>query len=381
MRKFILTLGIFFLISSLSYGSDSIHKIGPSLYKKYETSLSYKNSENEIIKVIIKLDSEPLENAKAEDIELIQKHVVNNGGYLGDYAFNNIQAWLPICKIDEVAKLNIIRTITLFSDIGQQGVTSEGLSKLNVQNIHSHGIMGEGVKVGVIDLSYHSYNNIKNLEFPTKTYFKSFSQGTNYTAGDHGTSCAEIISDIVPNSELYLADINDVEVDFHNAINWFIANRLHVISSSIDVDLKRFCMVMEDIISSNLFSSIYALNQLAALNETRNQMAFSVNKLVANNITWVQAAGNSAKTRWRGFYVDSDFDYSLNFSAYDNFNKIVYPSYFKFGNTIYVVAVWDLNDDYSSYDDFALVIKNQYGNIVDQSRVNQYLNQIGRAHV
>ncbi len=49
--------------------------------------------------------------------------------------------------------------------------------------------------------------------------------------GDHGTACAEIVHDMAPGAELYLAHDGE-ELDFYLAVDWMIGQGVHVISYS-----------------------------------------------------------------------------------------------------------------------------------------------------
>ena len=49
--------------------------------------------------------------------------------------------------------------------------------------------------------------------------------------GDHGTACAEIVHDMAPGAELYLAHDGE-ELDFYLAVDWMIGQGVRVISYS-----------------------------------------------------------------------------------------------------------------------------------------------------
>lgn len=108
----------------------------------------------------------------------------------------------------------------------------EVLKQLGVKAYHSKGVKGEGIKVGVIDGAILPHKDLKN-----KVNRINYNDNLDpkYT-DEHGTHVAGIISNIVPEAEIYSCDIFDTESSelgesFHNMVK----NNVKVVNASISM--------------------------------------------------------------------------------------------------------------------------------------------------
>jgi subtilisin family serine protease len=99
---------------------------------------------------------------------------------------------------------------------------------------------------------------------------------------EHGTACAEVIYDLAPNSQIYLAKVS-TELDLAEAVDWLIAQDVDIISTSI---------------------GIYN----ATPGDGTGYLADLVAQARAAGILWVTAAGNDRESHWGGVYQDTDDD-------------------------------------------------------------------------
>ncbi len=199
-------------------------------------------------------------------------------------------------------------------------LTTEGLAAMNAPAWHSAGYTGQGVKVGVIDAEFGGWDTLRGSELPeaAKAHFQAFG-GTIVGEGTHGTACAEIVHDIAPSAELYLALVA-TEVDVADAVNWMSANGVKVISMS--------------------------LGWLSwGPGDGTGYLADVVNGFVAGGGVWANSAGNSRLAHWQGTWRDDDGDGYLNFSSASEVNYItadgVDPAVIPAGTTITASLIWN----------------------------------------
>lgn len=216
-------------------------------------------------------------------------------------------------------------------------VVSEGVGLVGADRWHSSGVTGRGVKVGVLDLGFAGYRELLGAELPGSVVVRSFRADGDLTGGgeDHGTAVAEIIHDLAPDAQLYLVNF-DTEVEMGNAVDWLISRGVEIINHSVgwpDAGPGDGTGPIDDIVA-------------------RAKQA---------GVLWVNAAGNSAKTHWSGFFNDPDGDGWHNFDAEDEGNTI----YLEKGQTIWVGLRWD--DWEQRTQDFDLYLCDASGQIVAAS--------------
>ncbi len=159
-------------------------------------------------------------------------------------------------------------------------LTSEGVAAMNAPAWHALGIRGTGLKVGVIDMQYEGWDSLLGSELPpaAKVHYRTFTGDT--AAGVHGTACAEVIHDLVPDAELYLAEVT-TSVEASNAIDWLMENDVEFLSMSM-----------------NFISG--------APGDGTGLMADAIDAYVAWGGVAVTGAGNARQQHWQGSFTDSD---------------------------------------------------------------------------
>lgn len=136
-------------------------------------------------------------------------------------------ATVPIFQLPQLAGDGaVIRVRTPYRS--QPDVTSEGVAAHHADILHGQGVTGAGVKVGVLDCGgFSGYQALLGTELPAQVTVWNSATGS----GDHGTACAEVVHDMAPGAQLYLAhDFN--EADFYAAMDWLVAEQVDVISYS-----------------------------------------------------------------------------------------------------------------------------------------------------
>ena len=102
---------------------------------------------------------------------------------------------------------------------------------------------------------------------------------------------------MAPRASLYLANF-DTDVEFANAVDWMISQRVNIISVSI------------------VWFASGPGDGTGVINE-------AVNRATAKGILWINAAGNSARHHWSGRFKDDDANGLHEFSGAYEANAVV----------------------------------------------------------
>ena len=359
-------------------------KIGPLLkreiFQKQQNQLSENHgvdesqtsASNEILtKVIVVLDANSLEPLAADLLRALQEKVESLGGHLGRHAFNNVQVWIPHGRIQELAAWSRIKLIKEPTKPKTNDVMSDSLQDFGAGSWQAGGITGKGVKVGIVDAGFSGYADLLGSTLPARVVTKSL--GSSFYSSRHGTACAEIVHALAPDATLYLVNVDDIEVDFIYAVRWLQSQGVTVISSSIGLNLKIFCQQAYEVMWGDVYSSANAGNLIGYIDEVEQQWNATISNAVAHGVTWSQAAGNDARKKWSGPFVDGDQDQYLNFAEHDNRNKIDTAGYTN--DDVYVLLLWGgLANKYNDYD---LFIVDQNGVVVNKSDFDQQRFPVG----
>ncbi len=180
------------------------------------------------------------------------------------------------------------------------GSGSELASLTRADQWQAAGFTGSGVSIGVIDyfdqVTWDEAVAAGQLKPASATFCRSYGADCNLWADGsrHGVASSELIYDMAPGADLYLATVSSV-TDLAAAVEWFDANGVSIISRS----LVAFLDGPGD--GTGPYDSI-------------------ADDAVARGMLWVNAGGNYATTPglsdggyWRGTAVDSDADGWIEF--------------------------------------------------------------------
>ena len=120
----------------------------------------------------------------------------------------------------------------------RQGGKSEGVALTGADVWQAAGITGKSVKVGVIDGAFNNYQQfLGNAKVTTKSFrIDGLVEEPDDARAIHGTACAEIVNEMAPDAEIYLAAF-DTPGEFVAAIRWLTTTvGVSVISTSIGFD-------------------------------------------------------------------------------------------------------------------------------------------------
>lgn len=307
------------------------------------------------IKVIVIIDADYLQPLADNVLKELKRRVEGLGGHLGNHAFNNVQVWIPLGKVEVLASWTRIKLIKKPTRPKTDDVMSDTLGALGVGSWQTGGEGGKGLKVGIIDAGFSGYDALLGSALPAQVVTKHY--GSSFFSSKHGTACAEIVHAVAPEASLFLVNVDDIEVDFVNGVNWLQAQGVQVISSSIGLNLKIFCQQAYRVIWGDSASAADASYIIDLLDQVEQQWNAAISAAVARGVVWSQAAGNDGRKKWSGPFVDGDQDDFLNFSLLDNRNKIDVSGYAN--EDVYVMLLW--GGTTSGYNDYDLYIVHQDG--------------------
>jgi Subtilase family len=232
----------------------------------------------------------------------------------------DVQAWVDLATLEDLEKTDTVVAVRrpryLFEPepahraahlrlqaMAAGSYVSEALDTMNVPAWHSAGFSGQGVKVGIIDSGFGDdtlhYDQLLGSDLPPGNLVHVQLFGTNNVYGSvHGLACAEVIYDIVPDAEMYLAVYDGTPAGIVNAIDWMRDNGVQVISMSQG------------------WLTWSACDGTGALED-------AINAFVAAGGVWANSAGNSRLAHWQGSWRDDNANDWLNFDANWEINYVM----------------------------------------------------------
>lgn len=239
-----------------------------------------------------------------------------------------------ISNLDHVIRLEVPNRATP----KQEGlIIGQGVNVTEANQWQGQGLTGRGVKVGILDLGFGGYQDLLGRELPENVVAEAFGDPYNFDNEVHGTACAEIVHEMAPDAELYLAYYDGSDVAMGLAVEWLISQGVDIISNST---------------GSNGLTPMDGTGFAADL----------VNQAYDAGIFWVNAAGNEADVHWRGQFTDNNGDTIHEFLP----DKDIFP-FIPFGPGIetQIILSWD---DWQNVDqDYDLALLDKDGNLIAKS--------------
>src|SRR3989344_3187401 len=161
-------------------------------------------------------------------------------------------------------------------------VTGQGVALTGAADMQSLGRNGAGVKVGVIDMGFPSYTNAQaSGDLPSSLTITDYT-GTGTGGIDHGTNVAQIVYEMAPGAQMYLAKIN-TDVQLQQAMSDMAAAGVRVINHSV---------------------GWYG----AAFYDGTGSICNTANSANTSNIQWVNAMGNDRNRHYMATLTDANAD-------------------------------------------------------------------------
>lgn len=190
-------------------------------------------------------------------------------------------------------------------------VTSQGVALTGGADMHAVGNNGTGIKVGVIDTGFANYTSAQaSGDLPANLTIVDYT-GTGTGGSDHGTNVAQIVYDMAPGSQLYLAKIG-TDVQLQLAVVDMVAAGVQVINHSV---------------------AWYG----AAFYDGTGPICDAPNLAASNNALWVNAMGNDRFRHYMAVLTDTNNDKRHEFATGQNYNTVTLTA----GVTYQFVLNWD----------------------------------------
>ena len=216
-------------------------------------------------------------------------------------------------------------------------VTSQGVAVTQANRLQGSGASyrpsATPIRVGILDEGFAGYQGLLGRELPANVTVQSFHpRGIEGGGIEHGTACAEIVHDMAPDAQLYLANFDTLS-QHGQAVDWLISQGVNVISYSI-----------------GWFN--------VGPGDGRGMVNDHVRRALGAGIEWVGAAGNEARTHWEGTYSDPDGNGFHNYTGADEGNTV----FLRAGDVFVAFLNWD--DWFQSSQDYDLYILDPAGRLI-----------------
>jgi subtilisin family serine protease len=188
-------------------------------------------------------------------------------------------------------------------------------------------------RIGILDIGFEGYENLLGSELPEEVTTRSFNWSGDLSGGGvrHGTACAEIVHDMSPDSQLFLANF-DTLTEMGQAVEWFVDQGVNIISSSVGW-------------------------YNAGAGDGTGPVCEWVDYALQNGVIWVNSAGNDADSHWEGQFVDSNHNGYCDFGGDDIFTFSM-PAWYSLW--VYLNwndwGVWDGSDYSGSANDYDMYL-------------------------
>jgi subtilisin family serine protease len=254
-----------------------------------------------------------------------------------------VQAEEPDLIVERISNLeHVIRVELPYKATPKQGVIlGQGVNVTFANSWHEQGITGKGIKIGVLDLGFAGYEDLLGQELPDQVTVEAFGDETLFDEEPHGTACAEIVHEMAPDAELYLAFYDGTDLSMALAVNWLVEQGVDIISNST---------------GSNGLTPMDGTGLIAEL----------VDEVQAQGIFWVNAAGNEATSHYRGSFSDTDGD-----SMHEFFPDTQVIPFIPYGPGFETTIILSWNDWQKVDQDYELLLLDEDGNVIAESTDSQ----------
>jgi len=334
-----------------------LSNINPETIEKIQSYSNIEIQDGNLIQIITDIQNIPKINALKEvektrtasslsdfikdDFDLIKSPFLNSDKIiktLGGMEYSNlIQLSSDISDLNYITKKNYDYPV------------SEGVYSINADIVHSFGITGKKIRVAVLDLAFDIDNpkiseNVADFKsFKNSVLTQTISQDKS---ANHGTAVAEIISDVAPDSELYLYEIN-TDVEFGRAIDEAINNNVDVITMAAGWP--------------NLPT------------DGTSHITKKIEDAISKGISVIVPSGNFAQRHWEGQFLDDNLNAWHEFAENDEGLSIT-VSESQINNNVPIMVYLNWDDKNKDYSDFELILVDPSGKIVEYSADTQTVN-------
>ena len=250
--------------------------------------------------------------------DAIAAYLSDNGGDPRNIGIDYIEAYIPVSLLADASQQGGVVSIRSIvpPDPTQGVVVSEGVEAHGVPAWHAAGLKGQGIKIGVIDVGFKGFTELMGSDLPATAQWRCYTEVGVFTENPndcipknapesaklHGTAVTEALFDIAPDATYYIGTPYS-SGDLRSIVDWMASEDVDVINHSVGWIFN----------GSGDGTSPYSDSPLR-----------TVDTAVAGGITWINAAGNGARTNWFGPFANPDFniDNWHNFEGANECNSV-----------------------------------------------------------
>ncbi len=229
-------------------------------------------------------------DARPGSSALVRRAVASCGGEVLASYRELVSARIPVGRLAGLAVAPGVLSVQV-PERAEPDVVSEGVVDMATDVWVAAGLDGAGVKVGIVDSGFKGYQGLLGSELPSAVTVWGRSSGGVEGVGDgdtHGSSVAEVIHDVAPGAELYLARPEST-AELGLAVDWMRAQGVAVINQSV----SRWG---------------YGNSGTGPVNDI-------IDDAVAGDVFWANSAGNYRLAHWMGDFSDPDGDAWLDWDG------------------------------------------------------------------
>jgi Ca2+-binding RTX toxin-like protein len=265
-----------------------------------------------------------LETTETASTATLKAAVLSAGGAFEASGDRVVRALVPAAALRGLAARQDVSRVRPPFRPHAAGVAGEGSAEIGSA---PWAALGRGEAVAIVDVGFSGYDDAQaSGDLPATLTTVDYCGGDLGGDDPHGTAVAEIVHEVSPNSALHLICIDD-EISLERAVDYVIAQGIKVINHSV---------VWFNTAPGDGTGEPWTPDARAA-------------EATANEIVWVNAAGNNAQEHWAGAYDDWDRDGFHDWAPFENLNSFVAPA----GVSVCVLLKWNdwtnIDHDYDLY--------------------------------
>ena len=194
---------------------------------------------------------------------------------------SHVEALMPPASLAALSRQPSVGFVRLPEKGTLEAVPGEEVNASLASALQAKGITGKGVKVAIIDGGFMGLPSVQVTgDVPSKVTTADFCQRGFYSATEHGAAVTEVVHEMAPGAQLYLACTDD-EASVVEAEQWAKQNGVS---------------------DHQLLGGLLPLGPRRRLRGDRSAVADAR----AAGILWVNAAGNHAQEHWSGTWTDAN---------------------------------------------------------------------------
>ena len=237
----------------------------------------------------------------ARDARAAARAVRSLGGKIRMTLGSHVEALMPPMSLAALSREASVGFVRLPEKGTLEAVSGEEVNASLASALQAKGITGKGVKVAIIDGGFMGLPSLQVTgDVPTNVTTADFCQGGFYSATEHGAAVTEVVHEMAPAAQLYLACTDD-EPSVVEAEQWGKKNGAQIINFSVGYFLS-------------------------GRGDGSGLVGSAVADARAAGILWVNAAGNHAQEHWSGNWTDANGNDFLDFAPGDETNSFVLPN-------------------------------------------------------